>query len=103
MQALLDILRDKLETKRELYWQARRARNLKELWLVIHYSRGFLLNSPYHGIGLRADKPVDEMTSRQISERARGFVAGVTGSTFERVFLFFDYLTPGPDCRAIWP
>ncbi len=62
-----------------------------------------LWNTPYHGIGLREGKPVDEMTSRQvISERAGAYAASVRGGAFDRVFLFFD-LGAGSERRALWP
>jgi hypothetical protein len=101
--ALLEVMRDKLETKCPLYQEARRARNLSALHLVVHYGRGMLWNTPYHGIGLREGKPVDEMTSRQvISDRASAYAASVRGGAFDRVFLFFD-LGARSECRALWP
>jgi len=103
LSALLEVMRGKLETKRTLYQEVRRVRNLIALHLVVHYGRGVLWNSPYHGIGLREGKAVDEMTSRQvISDRASAYVASVTGGAFDRVFLFFD-LGAGSECRALGP
>jgi hypothetical protein len=103
LDALLEVMRDKLETKCPLYQEARRARNLSALHLVVHYGRGMLWNAPYHGIGLREGKPVDEMTSREvISARASAYAASVRGGAFDRVFLFFD-LGAGSECRPLWP
>jgi hypothetical protein len=55
-----------------------------------------LWNTPYHGIGLREGKPVDEMTSRQvISDRASAYAASVRGGAFDREFLCFSISVPG--------
>jgi hypothetical protein len=103
LNALLEVMRDKLGTKYPLYQEARRAKHLNALQLILHYGRGFLWNTPYHGIGLREGKPVDEMTSRQvISDRASAYVASVKGGAFDHVFLFFD-LGAGSECRTLWP
>jgi len=103
VDALLDVMRDKLDTKCTLYRNARGEKRIKALHLVLHYGRGTIWNTPYHGIGLREGKPVDEMTSRQIiTERARAYTASVAAGAFDRVFLFFD-LGAGSDCRTLWP
>jgi hypothetical protein len=64
--ALLEELRDKLLAKRHLYAEAKAAKQLNELWLLVHYGRGLLWNTPYHGLGLKHGRALDEDTSRQI-------------------------------------
>ena len=103
LQALLDEVRDKLVTKRHLYSQAKADRHLTELWLVVHYGRGLLWNSPYHGIGLKEGRPLDEVTSRQIIvERCREFISEIGTGSFDRAFLFFD-VSPGSQSFELWP
>jgi hypothetical protein len=103
VDALREVLHDKIERKRELYRKTREEKSLLALDLVVHYGRGLIWNSPYHGIGLRQGKAVDEMTSRGIvTDQARLCVAGLGPSAFDQVFLFFDFGS-GSDCRKIWP
>jgi hypothetical protein len=103
VEALLTVMRDKLETKQNLYQKTRRERQLEALHLLVHYGRGFVWNTPYHGIGLREGRSLDEPTSRQvISEHASRYAASVDGGAFDRIFLLFD-LGIEPDCRLIWP
>jgi hypothetical protein len=103
VRALLDELQDKLIAKGPLYAQSKSDRQLKQLWLVVHYGRGLLWNSPYHGIGLKEGRPLDEQTSRQIiAQRAHDFTSGVGAGAFDRVFLLFD-VTPGSQALEVWP
>jgi len=100
--ALLAVMREKIEVKLGLYQDTKEERGLETLLLVLHYGRGFIWNTPYHGIGLREGKPLDEGTSRQIiTERAIRYVASVDGGAFDGVFLLFDFASD-LDCRAIW-
>lgn len=95
--ALLAVMRDKIETK------LRQERGLETLHLVLHYSRGFVWNTPYHGIGLREGRALDEETSRQIiTERASRYAVSVRGGAFDQIFLLFDFGSDS-DCRLIWP
>ena len=103
MQALLDELHDKLVAKGSLYSQSKSDRQLKQLWLVVHYGRGLLWNTPYHGIGMKEGQPLDEQTSRQIiAQRAHDFISSVGARAFDKVFLFFD-MTPGSQAFEVWP
>ena len=103
LEALLTVMRDKLATRQDLYQKTRRERELEALHLLVHYGRGFVWNTPYHGIGLREGRSLDEPTSRQvISEHASRYAASVNGGAFDRIFLLFD-LGIDSDCRLIWP
>ncbi len=102
LKALLTVMRDKLEAKLDLYQKTRREKQLEALHLLVHYGRGFVWNTPYHGIGLREGRSLDERTSRQvISERASRYAASVSGGAFDRIFLLFD-LGSDSDCRLVW-
>ncbi len=101
VQALLNGINDKLVAKRTLYSKTKTDKRLQQLWLVMHHGRGMLWNSPYHGIGLKEGRPLDEATSRQIIvERAKAFVSKVGTGPFDRVFLLFD-VSPCLGCLEI--
>lgn len=102
LTSLIEVMRDKIEAKLRLYESTKRERDLKALHLVLHYGRGFIWNTPYHGIGLREGRPLDELTSRQIiAERASRYAASVRGGAFDCIFLFFDFGSES-HCRLIW-
>ncbi|HXR25053.1 MAG TPA: hypothetical protein VN742_06810 [Candidatus Binataceae bacterium] len=103
VQALLEELNDKLVAKRNLYYEAKAAKRISRLWLLVHYSRGLLWNTPYDGIGLKQGRSLDEHTSRQIIvERCHRFISGIGTGAFDRVFLFFD-VSPGSQSLELWP
>ncbi len=103
VQALLDELHDKLVTKNDLYARTKADNQLKRLWLVVHYGRGLLWNTPYDGIGLKQGRPLDEHASREIVvERAHDFTSRSGTDAFDKVFLFFD-VTPGSESFQVWP
>lgn len=102
VEALLNGINDKLVTKRARYSRTKAEKGLHQLWLVIHYGRGMLWNTPYDGLGFKEGRPLDEHTSRQILvERAREFVSRVGTGPFDRVFLLFD-VSPGLECFKVW-
>jgi len=103
VNALLDLLKDKLSHKRCLYQKTKADKRLRQLWLVLHYGRAMRWNTPYDGLGLREGRPLDETTNRQIiKERARRLIGEIGSGPFNKVFLLFD-MTPGFECLDLFP
>jgi hypothetical protein len=103
VDALLALVRDKLERKRHRYEQTKTAKGLRQLWLLLHYGRGMRWNTPYDGLGLAEGRPLDEPTNRQIiGERVRKLIAEIGTGPFDRMFLLFD-MTPGFQCMELFP
>jgi hypothetical protein len=103
VNALVALIADKLVRKRCLYEKTKIDKGLQQLWLLVHYGRGMLWNTPYDGLGLAEGRPLDEQTNRQIiKERIRKFIDEIGAGPFDRVFLLFD-MTPGFECMELFP
>lgn len=75
VNALLALIEDKMVGKRRLYEETKADKGLRQLWLLIHYGRAMIWNTPYDGLGVAEGRPLDEQANRQIvGERARRLI-----------------------------
>jgi hypothetical protein len=97
LNALEKLLEKKLVKKGNLYRRAQESEGLAELWLVVHYGRGFAINSPFESL---AETPSQSL--QQIVDSAHNLICRAKGQPFDRIVMFWD-LVPRAFCFELWP